>query len=290
MEKITRVIEAMDMPSNVSVKTNIRGVRIIRAVDHIPLQPVFHDPGILVLLKGRKTVSLGGVRFPYDADNYLVVSINVPFETEVFASPESPVIGMAIDVDMAQLHDLIAIVGHQPAGHGKRGRGRPKAVEPARMGPLLRNAIERMAGCLTSVAEARALGPGLVREVLFRALTGPQAAALYALADHSGSFARIAGVLRIMQSRYAEKIDVGYLAREAGMGSSSFHQAFKEATSDTPMQYLKKLRLTKARELILRTKEKAHVAASSVGYESASQFSREFKRFFGDAPSALGRR
>lgn len=286
MSRIVEVIAAMDIPPEVSVQTAIPGVRIIRAERHLPLQPVFHAPGICFLLSGRKTVSLGSVHFPYDVDNYLVVSANVPFETEVFGSPAEPMIGMAVDVDMAQLHELIAITGLSLPGPDRQGRAR--AVEPARMDRELRDAVERMAGCLTSEAEARALGPGLVREVLYRALCGPQGAALLALADLSGSFARIARVLRLLQSRYAEKLDVDSLAREARMGSSAFHQAFREVTADSPMQYLKKMRLTKARELILRRKEKVGAAANAVGYESASQFSREFKRFFGEAPSSLG--
>ena len=289
MSQVVEAIKSLDIPSNVPVATNIPGVRVIRVVSHVPLQPVFHSPGIVVLLSGRKTVSLGGIRFPYDADNYLVVSVNVPFETEVFGSPEDPVIGMAINVDMAQVHDLAAIMGPPAASRGRERPGRPRGVAPARMDRELRNTIERMAGGLTSAVEAAALGPCLVREVLYRALRGPHGAALFELANHSGSLARIAGVLRLLQDRYAEKIDVEYLAGEAHMGTSAFHQAFREVTSDSPMQYLKKLRLTKARELIARKNEKVYVAAGSVGYESPSQFSRDFKRFFGEAPSAVGR-
>jgi len=286
---IIEVIRSMDIPSDASVETNIPGVRILRAVSHMPLQPVFHDPGILILLQGRKTVSLGGVQYPYDADNYLVVSVNVPFETEVFASQENPVIGMAVGVDMAQLHDLISITGPLLGIPERLSQGRPKAVEPARMDQELRNTIERMAGCLTSTVEARALGPGLVRETLYRALRGPHASALFALANNSGSFARIAHVLRIIQAKYADKIDVDYLAREAHMGASAFHQAFKEVTSESPMQYLKKTRLIKARNLIMQRNERICIAANAVGYESPSQFSREFKRYFGKAPSSVGR-
>jgi len=288
MSGITKVILSMDIPSDASVETNIPGVRILRAVSHMPMQPVFHDPGILILLQGRKTVSLGGVQYPYDADNYLVVSVNVPFETEVFASPENPVIGMAVGVEMAQLHDLISIIA-PPLGIQRLNQSRPKAVAPARMDQGLRDTIERMAGCLTSQVEAQALGPCLVREVLYRALCGPHASALFALANHSGSFARIAHVLRIIKTKYAEKLDVDYLAKEARMGTSAFHQAFKEVTSESPMQYLKKTRLIKARNLIIQRNERICIAANAVGYESPSQFSREFKRYFGEAPSSVGR-
>ena len=289
MSGIIEVITSMDIPSDETVETNIPGVKVFRGVSYMPRQPVLYDPGICVLLQGRKTVSLGGAQFAYDVDNYLVVSVNIPLDAEIFANPEEPVIGMIIDIDMTQLHDLLSITGF-PLGLSERlSLTKPRAVEPARMEPEMRNTIERMASCLTSKVEARVLGPGLVREVLYRAMCGLHSSALFALANHSGPFARIAHVLRIIQTKYAEKLDVDYLAREAHMGASAFHQTFKEVTSESPMQYLKIIRLTKARDLIMQEKEKVYIAADSVGYESTSQFSREFKRYFGESPSLIDR-
>jgi transcriptional regulator GlxA family with amidase domain len=104
---------------------------------------------------------------------------------------------------------------------------------------------------------------------------------------HSGTFSQVARVLKVMQSDYAGKLDVEQLANKARMSASAFHRAFKEITSDSPMQYLKKLRLTKARDLMLQENLKAYIAADKVGYESSSQFSREFKRFFGQSPAEM---
>jgi transcriptional regulator GlxA family with amidase domain len=149
------------------------------------------------------------------------------------------------------------------------------------------DAISRLLKCLQLETESQILGPGLVREILYRALCGTQAPVLYSLAMHSGTFSQVAHALKVMQSDYAAKLDVEQLASTAHMSSSAFHRAFKEITSDSPMQYLKKLRLTKARDFIVQKSMKAYIAADKVGYESSSQFSREFKRYFGQTPAEM---
>lgn len=126
-----------------------------------------------------------------------------------------------------------------------------------------------------------------MREIQYRALCGTQAPVLYSLAMHSGTFSRVAHALRIMQSDFSAKLDVEQLANSARMSASVFHRAFKEITSDSPMQYIKKVRLTKAKNLIIQEKMKAYIAADKVGYESPSQFSREFKRYFGQSPTEM---
>jgi transcriptional regulator GlxA family with amidase domain len=122
--------------------------------------------------------------------------------------------------------------------------------------------------------------------VLFRS---SQAPVLYALALHSGTFSQMALVLKIMQNDYAKKLDVEQLADTAHLSVSAFHRAFKEITSDSPMQYLKKIRLSKAKDLMVQESLKAYMAADRVGYESSSQFSREFKRHFGYSPAEMVR-
>ena len=124
-------------------------------------------------------------------------------------------------------------------------------------------------------------------EILFRALNGQQAPALYALASHNSHFARVARALNLIQKDYGTNLDVERLAEQAHMSTSAFHRAFKEVTSDSPLQYLKKIRLSKARDFMVQEGMKAYVAADMVGYESASQFSREFKRYFGQSPAEI---
>lgn len=151
------------------------------------------------------------------------------------------------------------------------------------------DATTRLLKCLQSEAESQILGPGLVREILYRALCGTQAPVLYSLATHNGTFSQIAYALKVIQSDYAAKLDVEQFADKARMSASAFHRAFKEITSDSPMQYLKKIRLTKARDFMVHENMKAYIAADQVGYESSSQFSREFKRYFGQSPAEMMR-
>ena len=151
------------------------------------------------------------------------------------------------------------------------------------------DAINRLLKCLQSEAESQILGPGLVREILYRALCGTQVPVLYSLAMHGGAFSQVAWALKVMQSDYAKKLDVDKLASTARMSASAFHRAFKEVTSDSPMQYLIKDRLNKAKDLMAQENMKACIAADRVGYESSSRFSREFKRYFGQSPAEMTR-
>ena len=142
----------------------------------------------------------------------------------------------------------------------------------------------RLLECLRSPVDCRVLGPQVVREIVFRVLQGERGGALRALAARNGSFSQIARALKRLHADYAQPWDVERMAREVGMSVSAFHHNFKAVTSASPLNYLKTLRLHKARMFMLQDGLNASTAASSVGYASPSQFSREFKRFFGSTP------
>jgi AraC-like DNA-binding protein len=264
--------------------SRLKGVRFYKETKNIPRKPVVYDPGICIVVQGHKFGYLGGQKFQYDANHYLVTSVTMPFECETFASPREPFLGLYIDVDMTQLHELISYMDIQVEVISKE-TGLMRGIGPAVMDDDMADAINRLIKCLQSETESRILGPGLVREILYRALRGTQASILYSVARHNGSFSRVASALKVMQTGYAAKFDVEQLAGKANMSTSAFHRAFKEMTSDSPMQYLKKLRLIKARDLMMQENMKAYIAADKVGYKSVSQFNREFKRYFGQNPA-----
>ncbi|MFC5460034.1 AraC family transcriptional regulator [Massilia niabensis] len=147
------------------------------------------------------------------------------------------------------------------------------------------DAVLRLLLALPCPADARVLGPGIRRELLYRALTGPQGAAIRAAISHQGSMRRIGKALRRIRESYADAVDVAALANEAGMSIAAFHAHFKAVTYTTPIQFLKTTRLQQARLLMMREGVSAAHASRLVGYESNSQFSREFKRLFGRTPT-----
>ncbi|MEH0019681.1 MAG: AraC family transcriptional regulator [Desulfobacter sp.] len=269
--------------------SKLPGVRFFKCTHHIPRSPLVYDPGLFIVAQGQKTGYLGDRVFRYDANNYLVTSVPMPFECETFARKDAPFLGLYIDIDMSVLHELIGILNRGAASYGIRMGDLPKGVGSAGLDEDMGDAVVRLLKCLGSDTEARILGPGLVKEILYRALCGAQAPSLYALAAHDGNFARISQALHSIHNGYASKIDVEQLSGMAGMSVSTFHRIFKEVTLESPIQYLKKIRLNKARDYILNNRMKIYMAADSVGYESVSQFSREFKRYFGHSPADVVR-
>jgi AraC-like DNA-binding protein len=289
MSQMAKLLENTPLLDGGFSESRLDGVRFFKSTHPTPRMPLIYDPGICIVAQGHKIGYLGGRKFRYDANHYLVTTVTMPFECETFATPEEPLLGLYIDVDMAQLHDLIGRLDLQMEISNGGEKGLPRGIGPAAMDEDMADATTRLVKCLQSETESQILGPGLVREIIYRALCGTQAPILYSLAMHSGTFSQVARVLKIMQNDYAEKLDVEQLASTARMSASAFHRAFKEITSDSPMQYLKKLRLTKARDFMVQENMKAYIAADQVGYESSSQFSREFKRYFGQSPADMMR-
>ncbi len=285
MAQLVEMLTGFKLADNGYTETGFEGVRFFKSSQHIPRRPLVYEPGICIIVQGHKVGFLGGEVFHYDADNYLVTSVTMPFECETFASPEEPLLGIYIDVNFEDLHNLIGKVRvHDPVvGHDQNSLHR--GIGPALLDGVMKDAVYRLVRCLQSEVEKQILGPGVVKEILYRALSGSQAPVLYSLANQNGNFAQISRALKIMQSNFTEKFDVEHLASVANMSSSTFHKAFKEVTSESPLQYLKKLRLNRARYLMIQESTKAYIAAYEVGYESPSQFSREFKRYFGLSPA-----
>jgi len=259
-------------------------VRFFWATEPVPRTPLLYQAGIIIIGQGHKIGYLGDEMFRYDEDNYLVLSVPIPFECETHASLENPLLGIFIDIDVPRLHELVALVGkHLPAGHFDPSSV-PRGIEPVALDPDMLDATERLLKCLRSPLDSEALGLSRVNEIVYRVLLGKHGRALYALTQHNTHYTRVAKALVQIHGAYAKPLTVESLAREAGMSVSAFHRAFKQVTGDSPLQYLKKVRLNKAKELIIREGARAGVAANQVGYESASQFSREFKRYFKIAP------
>ena len=161
----------------------------------------------------------------------------------------------------------------------------PAGVEPVRMERALLDATVRLLRTLGDPLDSQVVGPAAVEEIVYRVLRGEHGRVLYTLTQHHSAYSHVARSLDRMHRDYREPMTVKELARDSAMSASSFHRAFKQVTGDSPLQYLKKIRLLKAKGLLVLEGLRVDEAAYAVGYASPSQFSREFKRYFEVPPS-----
>ncbi len=289
MSSMVKLLTELATVDGDAVESKLPGVRFFKDTQHVARRPMLYNPGICIVASGHKVAYLGGQTFRYDVDNYLVTSVAMPFECESFPSPEKPLLGMFIDIDIAQLNELISQMESHTTVEDLTDNEFKLAIGPSPMDGDMQDAAIKLIKALRTEQEARILAPGLVKEIYYRALCGRQAPVMYSLVRGSSAFSQVARVIQLMEGSYSEKLDVQQLADSANMSVSAFHKAFKEITADSPLQYLKKIRLSRARDLIVQQKMKAYLAADEVGYESPSQFSREFKRHFGRTPAEIMR-
>lgn len=261
--------------------TLIPGVAVSRTSYPTAGTPVIYEPMILFIAQGRKIGYLGGEVYRYDKDNYLALSVPIPFECKVEATPEEPVLALVISVDQTMLSEILINLD-EPS---QSTEPVPRGIYASSMIDELRNATIRLLECARSPLDSRILGPQTVREIVYRVLMGGQGGALRAMAARNDQFMRIARVLQLIHAEFARPHSTEDLAKHARMSVSTFHQNFKSVTATSPLQYLKNIRLHRARILMVNEGHNASTAAAAVGYESPSQFGREFKRFFGGTPA-----
>lgn len=210
----------------------------------------------------------------------------MPFECETFASEDMPLLGVAISIDRAVLGELVLAMGLTADRNAVAQT--PESMTSAVLDDDMREAVERLLRCLHDPLECRIMGQARLREVLFAALRGPQAGVLRALVEQQGQFARVAASLSYLHEHFARPLNVETLARCANMSASTFHEHFKRSTLLSPVQYLKRLRLLRAQQLLLSEGLGVAQVAERVGYQSTSQFSREYKRYFERSPGHEG--
>ncbi len=257
------------------------GVRFMRSDRPLGRTPVLYEPSIVIVCQGRKRGFLGCDVHVYDAQHYLVLSVPLPFSTETEASESEPMLAVSISLDLMEVADLIVNINQSDK---QTVPNMPLGIVSTPLGNTLANATLRLLEIMTCPREVHILGPAVVREIYYRVLVGEQGGAMRAALAHQGQFGQVAKALRRIHAEYAQSLDVAHLAGEAGMSVPAFHAHFKAVTQTSPIQYIKSTRLHQARLLMIRDGLTAASASSRVGYESPSQFSREFKRFFGRSP------
>jgi AraC-like DNA-binding protein len=260
--------------------TVLADVRFLRSNRPLMRTPVLYEPGIVIVVQGRKRGFLGNDVYLYDAQHYLMVSIPVPFTMETDASALEPMLAIYMRLDFTVAADLLLHL----ADRGQSASVPPRSMVSSPMDDAMSHSVLRFLQIMASPLDAEILGQAMVREIYYRVLTGVQGQTLRSALTLQGQFGKVAKALRKLHAEYDSYLDVNALAKEAGMSLATFHSHFKTITETSPMQYLKSTRLHQARLLMLRNNLTASAASARVGYESVSQFSREFKRLFGLTP------
>lgn len=247
-----------------------------------PTMPLhgLHKPALCIIAQGRKRVILGDAIHHYDAARYLVASVDVPVIGQVIeASAALPYLCIRLDLDLALLSELALELG---LGRGNAEPGPGLAVSPVTAELLDATArLVRLLGCPRDVAM---LAPLAEREILYRLLTGEQGARLCQIAHAGSRLHQVNRAIAWIRANFDRPFRIEQVAAAAHMSASTLHEHFKAVTAMSPLQYQKQLRLQEARRLILSQAMDAATAGHSVGYESPSQFSREYSRLFGAPP------
>lgn len=246
---------------------------------HQERTPLMYDPSLIIIAQGRKVGYLGDREIHYNPGHYLVQTLPMPFECETHGSPDTPLLGISVKLDPALLSEMVTAMGES-----RLPPAPPKPMASVAMTEGMQMAMLRLAHTLHDDLECTLMGDARIRDVVFEALKGEQGPALRALVTGHGHYARIVQILSKLHAQFADDFSVEQLAQQANMSVSTFHQHFKQITRSSPAQYLKRLRLIKAQQLILQDSHNVNQAALAVGYRSVPQFSRDYKRYFGESP------
>ena len=239
--------------------------------------PTLYRPMFGMVLRGAKRVTIGDRTLNYDAAHYFIGSIDLPAEVAITrASPETPYVAVSLAIDQQMLADLAVDITSDTDGE-------TMAFAVETVTPELHDAWRRMLQFLDAPDEIAALAPLVEREILFRILRGPQGTVLRQAAGADSRLAQIRHAITHLRENFARPVRIEELVKIAGMSAATFYRHFRAATAMSPLQYQKALRLQEARRRLIADNDAAG-AAYAVGYESTSQFSREYTRMFGTSP------
>jgi AraC-like DNA-binding protein len=261
--------------------TALDSVRILRTEAVLHDIPVLYQPGAVFVLQGSKQGILEREVYLYDEEHYLAISVPVPFRMKSTASPERPLLAVYVDFDM----QMAAEIAMQVEMHAELATAAPRGLVSSRMDANIEDVLLRLLMALRSPAEVAVLGASILRELHYRVLIGPQGGAMIAALQQRGTSGKIIQSLAWLRENYGSEISIAALASEVGMSVPSYHVHFKGLTGNSPMQYVKAMRLHEARLMIARQSRTIAEVAGSVGYASPAQFSRDFKRHFGRTAS-----
>lgn len=259
--------------------TRIPLLQINRSDTHSQRVHAVQRPSLCFMAQGAKQMTVAGKIYRYAASDYVLSTVDLPITGEVLeATARRPYLSYMLAIDPADVYEVLRHANLDPPSTPQR------AVYVSRAAPLLTDAMLRLARCLDAPSDCSVLAPGIVREIVYRLLQGPFGSIVRDLGVVGSRTQRLSKAIEHLKNAFAEPLQVEELARLAGMSTSSFHEHFKKVTTLSPVQYQKQLRLQEARRLLLLEGSGAADVGFRVGYQSPSQFSREYARFFGRPP------
>jgi AraC-like DNA-binding protein len=278
-ELVTRYTEAQ--PGQSPFFTAVGGLTILRSDHQRSANPLVYKPALCITVQGAKSATFGDQRHHYSAGQALFVSVAMPgFGTVTEASPAKPYLGIILELDLAILRAVATELAAPPSPNDSLGCG---VFVTDFDGPLA-DCTLRIVRLLDTPNAIPVLYPAIMREISYWLLSGPHGSEVARMTLCNNHEHRILQAIHSLRDRFAEPVRIADLASIAQLSPSAFHRQFKAVTSMTPLQYQKQLRLLEARRLMTSDAANVEKAAFRVGYESASQFSREYGRMFGMSP------
>ncbi|MBO9669818.1 MAG: AraC family transcriptional regulator [Sphingobium sp.] len=261
--------------------TAIHGLTILRSDHPKPLSHMILKPALCITLQGTKWTAFGDRRFDYGAGQAMVVGVEMPAVGQVTeASPAKPYLGLVVELDLGAMRDVVERLSEAPSASQSVRHG---VFVSDFAGPLA-DCVARAVRLLDTPQGIPLLYPALMREICYWLLTGPHGGEVIKMVLGTDRTRRILNAVHMLRDRYADHVAVDELASVAQLSPSAFHRQFKALTAMTPLQYQKQLRLFEARRLLASGEINVEATAFRVGYESPSQFSREYSRMFGVPP------
>lgn len=261
--------------------TYIDSVKIFKTTKNSPKQPLNYDFCLVFVLSGEKIGYLDEKFFKYNSQNYLVIPLTLPFECETRATEKEPFICILISIDRKMMYEIIESISKE---RDREFKSSELAVFSDSVTEDIESVIYRLLKISSSKEESKILKISILKELYYRIAVGKNSYFLHKMFLKDTNEGKISKALKEIHKNYKSSLDITKLAKSVDMSISSFHTHFKRVTSYTPLQYIKKVRLNRAKNLIAIHKYRVNETASKVGYESSSQFSRDFKNYFGYPP------
>jgi AraC-like DNA-binding protein len=275
-KSIARWTDKGDQPT-----TAIPSLSLFQRIAPTPPASFMFEPRICVIAQGAKRVLLGDETYVYDPQHFLITSVDLPTVAEIIvASREKPYLGLVMKIDQREISQLMVDSNLPPPRPQQSSRGMATGEVTL---PML-STFQRLIELLDEPKDIPILAPIIQREIFYRLLVGDQGVRLRQMASAGSQSQQIARAIDWLKSNFTQPLRIDDLAAQVNMSTSTFHHHFRALTAMSPLQYQKWLRLNEARRLLLAENQDATTAAFQVGYESPSQFSREYSRLFGAPP------